>query len=118
MGHICIDCEQAAPETSTDYTLISTQFGWRLQRRVLPDGGVALEWRCAECWKLFKHQRDVDPLAGSDSNPRLPLDRPSQPRPPAAPTASRPAPPRAIIPGPRRISDPTPGVPFRPRKPQ
>ncbi len=114
MGHICIDCGQPAPETSTDYTLISTQFGWRLQRRVLPGGGVALEWRCAECWKLYKHQREVDPLAGSDSNPRLSLDRPSAPRPPEAPRL----PPRVGIPGPRRISDPTPGVPFRPRKPQ
>jgi hypothetical protein len=117
MAHKCIDCELEAPETSTDYTLISTQFGWRLQRRVLPAGTVVLEWRCPECWKRFKLRRDSDPLSGSDSNPRLPLDHGSQPgaTSPAKPP-SRPV-PRAPIPGPRRISDPTPAIPFKPQKP-
>jgi hypothetical protein len=50
----CIDCGANAPDTNTNYTLISTSFGWRLTRRALPGGGQAVEWRCATCWRKHK----------------------------------------------------------------
>jgi hypothetical protein len=50
----CSDCGQRAPPTNTNYTLISTHFGWRLSRRDLPDGTKVAEWRCPACWRKFK----------------------------------------------------------------
>ena len=50
----CADCAKEAPETETDYTLISSQFGWRLSRRGMVDGTYVVEWRCPECWREYK----------------------------------------------------------------
>ncbi len=50
----CTDCGERAPETNTNYTLISTNFGWRLTRRTLPDGTKIGEWRCPTCWRAHK----------------------------------------------------------------
>jgi hypothetical protein len=55
----CIDCGAIAPETNTNYTLISTSFGWRLTRRTLPGGEVTTEWRCAACWRKHKSRAAV-----------------------------------------------------------
>jgi len=49
-----VDCHKIAPETSTDFTLISVEFGWRLRRQFNADGSLDLAWRCPECWKKFK----------------------------------------------------------------
>lgn len=51
----CVDCKVEAPETNTDYTLISAE-GWRLARRLLSDGTVSFEWRCAACWAKHKER--------------------------------------------------------------
>src|SRR5258708_4333201 len=53
----CIDCGASAPETNTNYTLISSTFGWRLTRRLLTDGTRAVEWRCPACWRAHQNAR-------------------------------------------------------------
>ena len=50
----CIACGKSSPETETNYTLISAQFGWRLTRFRKPDGTIVIEWRCADCWEDYK----------------------------------------------------------------
>jgi hypothetical protein len=50
----CVACGKQAPETETNYTLISAQFGWRLTRYKRDDGTLVLEWRCPSCWREFK----------------------------------------------------------------
>lgn len=50
----CVGCGKESPETETNYTLISAQFGWRLARRPGPDGTLMAEWRCPSCWREFK----------------------------------------------------------------
>ena len=53
----CIGCSARSPEVETEYTLISSRFGWRLTRRIGRDGSVTLEWRCPPCWARFKQDR-------------------------------------------------------------
>jgi len=50
----CVSCKVFAPRTNTAHTLISAQYGWRLARVALADGGHQLEWRCPPCWTRFK----------------------------------------------------------------
>ena len=50
----CVDCRAPSPDVDTEYTLISSRFGWRLTRKQGRDGAVILEWRCPECWARFK----------------------------------------------------------------
>jgi hypothetical protein len=63
----CVDCGASAPNTDTNYTLISATFGWRLSRRVLADGTRAVEWRCPNCWNAHKAAK---PAAGAAHAPR------------------------------------------------
>jgi hypothetical protein len=56
--HTCVDCHGKSPETNTDYTLISAEFGWRLSRERNADGTVRMEWRCPNCWRAFKASKD------------------------------------------------------------
>jgi len=69
----CVDCAADAPETETNYTLISSTFGWRLARRRLPGGAVSVEWRCAACWRNHKDsaRRRVAPTSCEVSAPKL-----------------------------------------------
>jgi hypothetical protein len=53
----CIGCGKKSPETETNYTLISSQFGWRLTRSTGPDGNIVVEWRCPVCWRDYKKAR-------------------------------------------------------------
>jgi hypothetical protein len=53
----CAECGKQSPETETDYTLISAQYGWRLTRTMDRDGSLLLEWRCPSCWAIFKAER-------------------------------------------------------------
>jgi hypothetical protein len=55
----CIDCRAKSPVVETEYTLISSRFGWRLSRRVNRDGSLILEWRCPTCWARFKEQKQM-----------------------------------------------------------
>jgi hypothetical protein len=68
----CIDCGSSAPETDTNYTLISATFGWRLTRRVMPDGSRGVEWRCPKCWSAHKTGQP----AGAPAPPVKRLERP------------------------------------------
>jgi hypothetical protein len=50
VDNLCSGCGAHAPETNTNYTLISSS-GWRLTRS--KEGGVA-QWRCPACWRKYK----------------------------------------------------------------
>ncbi len=39
-----------APASDTNFTLISSQHGWRLSRAFDATGARVLEWRCPRCW--------------------------------------------------------------------
>ncbi|HEX3771290.1 MAG TPA: hypothetical protein VHV30_10515 [Polyangiaceae bacterium] len=65
----CVTCGKQAPETETNYTLISAQFGWRLTRYKRADGSLVLEWRCPTCWKEFKRSRPGPYAGGTGSTP-------------------------------------------------
>ena len=58
---ICVGCSTLAPETTSNHTLISARFGWRLTRSKLPDGEWKFEWRCAKCWR--EHKATMPPSA-------------------------------------------------------
>src|SRR5437868_622275 len=60
----CVGCSKSVPETPQDYTPISARFGWRLTRRAGDDGRYVAEWRCPECWSLFKGNKDT-PSSGA-----------------------------------------------------
>lgn len=46
----CVDCGAVAPPTGTNYTLISSRFGWRLTRMRTLSGRSVMEWRCPTCF--------------------------------------------------------------------
>ena len=50
----CVGCHLLSPETETNYTLISAQFGWRLARKPTADGTMSIEWRCPACWRTYR----------------------------------------------------------------
>jgi hypothetical protein len=100
-----VTCGKRAPETETNYTLISAQFGWRLTRFKGPDGSIVLEWRCPTCWREFKRMRTT---AGPqpDASARAPASHSSWP-PAADGSASASATPPATSGAPPTVS----GVP-------
>ncbi len=55
-ARVCVDCRASAPETDTNYTLISSQHGWRLTRDQSPDRPGVMVWRCPECWQRHKQR--------------------------------------------------------------
>jgi hypothetical protein len=55
----CTLCGARSPETTTDYTLISAKFGWRLTRTKTAEGGYSLQWFCPKCWA--KRKSDAGP---------------------------------------------------------
>ena len=46
----CVDCMALAPETETNYTLISQRHGWRLTRQVDGAGLTTMAWHCPGCF--------------------------------------------------------------------
>jgi len=64
----CVDCHKQSPETETDYTLISAQFGWRLTRGKAADGSLVIEWRCPSCWREYKRARGAPASAESGAS--------------------------------------------------
>jgi hypothetical protein len=83
-----VTCGKSAPETETNYTLISAKFGWRLTRYKRTDGTLVLEWRCPNCWREFKRSR-----GGAEGNSTGTGRRSSAPPPSDVPP---------VPPGPRR----------------
>jgi hypothetical protein len=61
-AHVCIDCKARSPETDTNYTLISSRYGWRLSRHIASDGTFVVEWRCPRCWERHKRQKGITTL--------------------------------------------------------
>jgi hypothetical protein len=47
----CVVCGVKAPETETDYTLISRKHAWRLERQTDASGRFEMVWYCPECWR-------------------------------------------------------------------
>jgi hypothetical protein len=46
----CIDCGDQSPQTSSVYTLISQEHGWRLIFKLDAAGRRVPAWRCPKCW--------------------------------------------------------------------
>ena len=67
----CVGCRKQSPETDTEYTLISAQFGWRLTRKRGAGDSYAIEWRCPTCWAAYKLRN-----APSDASGVRPTGRP------------------------------------------
>jgi hypothetical protein len=63
----CIGCGKKSPETETNYTLISAQFGWRLTRYRNADGTIVIEWRCPTCWREYKKAKGDAAGSGTGS---------------------------------------------------
>src|SRR5258708_30871392 len=85
----CADCGKEAPQTETNYTLISAQFGWRLTRSTDASGGVLVEWRGPGCWGGVKKRR---PGALTSNGVAAPAPPPPPPGPSSAPPPSSRAP--------------------------
>jgi hypothetical protein len=60
----CCDCREPKPQTETNYTLISARHGWRLTRRREPDGTLALEWHCPQCWTRRRAESSTGAVGG------------------------------------------------------
>ena len=56
----CADCRAEPPITDTEYTLISSQHGWRCTKVVNEQGHPMIVWRCPKCWA---RHRGRDPSA-------------------------------------------------------
>jgi len=129
----CVGCGKKSPETETNYTLISAQFGWRLTRYRGADGSLVIEWRCPSCWREYKRARQpsvpelsrppTPPVAFEPFRPRTTAPAPGdssqrRARTPVAPapgTTPRPSPaPSRPTPAPARAT-PTPPTPAAPR---
>jgi len=118
----CIDCGGLSPETETNYTLISSQFGWRLTRTRLPNGTFVVEWRCPVCWKGYKQRKlaaEEARRAGRTPSPvPAPSTRPLPSFPSTIPPSSGPPPSSRRRPDLERLErPPTPG-PIPPRLPR
>lgn len=57
----CVTCGAQSPDTETNYTLISSRFGWRLHRFKDATGEFVLEWYCPKCWARRKAARGAPP---------------------------------------------------------
>ncbi len=53
----CFDCNAKSPQTETNYTLISSRYGWRLSLHSNPDGRRVSVWRCPTCWDRYRRKR-------------------------------------------------------------
>lgn len=48
---LCSVCRMKSPETTTNYTLISTRHAWRMILDQRPDGRRDPIWFCPKCWQ-------------------------------------------------------------------
>jgi hypothetical protein len=96
----CVDCRDLSPETDTNYTLISSRFGWRLTRTTDAAGKLVVEWRCAACWQLYKAARGEPVPDSTRFGPSVTQRAPSETRSagPPATLDDNPALPRRRIP--------------------
>lgn len=75
----CVACGAQSPPTETNYTLISSQFGWRLSRETKADGSFQMEWRCPKCWEAHKRAKrhDVDGSPSSHARVKVGVGAPT-----------------------------------------
>jgi hypothetical protein len=71
-SELCVGCGKQSPVVESDHTLISTRFGWRLTRKVSPEGALILEWRCPSCWSAYK--RGQPEVATAPAEPTAAFD--------------------------------------------
>jgi hypothetical protein len=64
----CVDCGTKTPEIESSYTLIHD--GWRLSRRESA-AGIAVEWRCKDCWRKYREQPTSPPSPLASSSARI-----------------------------------------------
>ena len=50
----CHECGRKSPKTTTPYTLIGSDHGWRVDYETGPDGKRSPRWWCPTCWEAFK----------------------------------------------------------------
>jgi hypothetical protein len=68
----CTDCRTLSPETESEFTLISSRFGWRLSRERLPGDQLRIAWRCPSCWQKYKASKPqpaTGPMGAQDAPP-------------------------------------------------
>jgi hypothetical protein len=51
---LCVDCRAEAPKEESEHTPISAKHGWRLSYTVDAKGRKKMEWRCRECWAIYR----------------------------------------------------------------
>ena len=69
----CHECGVDSPETNTEYTLISSRYGWRVVRSRNAEGEIVMEWRCPACWKRYKEvPRSAEPSTAAPRRPMVP----------------------------------------------
>jgi hypothetical protein len=125
----CVGCGKKSPETETNYTLISAQFGWRLTRYKDDAGNLIVEWRCPTCWREYKRAKAPSIPDVQATRPSQPPHRASQPPPPSTAPGRSPLtrpptpmdsfrPSRAGLPGDSKPMRPLPPpAPLPPRRP-
>jgi hypothetical protein len=82
----CVDCRALSPETETNYTLISSRYGWRLTKRRDTRGHLFMEWRCPKCWRTYKAAGGEAIPASSSSGEMTAVEAPSGTRSVAPPS--------------------------------
>lgn len=67
----CESCKALAPRTNTNFTLISSQHGWRLTFEHENGRRVPI-WRCPKCWQAYKAKTSgaSDPAPASTTQTR------------------------------------------------
>lgn len=56
--YACVDCTALSPAVASNFTLISSRFGWRLHRYLdAQTHRTRMEWRCPHCWRVFREAR-------------------------------------------------------------
>jgi hypothetical protein len=86
---ICVGCGKQSPETETNYTLISAQFGWRLSRARTGDGTLLVEWRCPNCWREYKRHLPAGAVVEKHPASEAPPDDGAERRKPSMKPAAR-----------------------------
>jgi hypothetical protein len=58
--HQCVDCSRHSPREASEYTLFSSEHGWRLTKGILPSGAAVLEWRCPDCFAIHRGKHGTE----------------------------------------------------------
>ena len=53
---LCSWCSVKSPQATTNYTLISTKYAWRMILKLEANGRREPVWFCPKCWEKRKQQ--------------------------------------------------------------